>query len=545
MRPFKLTHFFLMLAVLALAVLACDGGGIVPSEPGPVSPTSPSDMPATDGETRTRLELISATVQIYGLFNQQGELVPGYVGSGTIINRNGLILTNAHVASPASQGEADLEPDALAVGLVEAEDRPPVFSYLAEVLAVDGTLDLAVIQITSSMDGDSVDPQSLDLPYVPFGDSDEVHLGDHVNIFGFPAIGGETITYTAGNVSGFTAEDQVGDRAWIKTDAAISGGNSGGLAANDSGQIIGVPTIASSGAAGDITDCRVVQDTNGDGQLTNQDTCIPIGGFINGLRPVNLALPLIKAAQSGQQYSSPFGSLEVTSSGSGKESFTNLTWYAVSGGSDCVLGETVNSYPSNSEAVAAVFNFSDMTDGQEWAEAWTVDGTELYSGKYAWNQGDSGESYTCIYSSEGALPDGNYHLQLFAGPDLPLLAESNVVVGDGTGGTTKPSTARGVTLSGKITDADTGKPIPDALVFVLKPGVLYDQWSQANYPEKDVYTYTSSDARGDYVMPIRVERNVSYTVVAGAKGYYDAAGDGLMWTDTDPANYQLDITLSK
>lgn len=144
-----------------------------------------------------------------------------------------------------------------------------------------------------------IDPSSLNLPYVQLGNSDSVHVGDTINIFGFPAIGGNTITFTKGIVSGFSSEDQLGDRAWIKTDATISGGNSGGLAADANGHIIGVPTIAAASRDTETSDCRQVQDTNGDGTVDQNDSCVPIGGFLNGIRPVNLAQPLIDAALAG------------------------------------------------------------------------------------------------------------------------------------------------------------------------------------------------------------------------------------------------------
>lgn len=50
---------------------------------------------------------------------------------------------------------------------------------------------------------------------------------------------------------------------------------------------------------GDVTDCRQIQDTNKDGTVDQNDSCIPIGGFINALRPIELAKPLIQAAQAG------------------------------------------------------------------------------------------------------------------------------------------------------------------------------------------------------------------------------------------------------
>src|SRR5690606_30985477 len=105
-----------------------------------------------------------------------------------------------------------------------------------------------------------------------------VEIGDDLYILGYPAIGGDTITFTRGLVAGFTGDSQLGTRAWIKTDAAISGGNSGGLAANAAGQLIGVPTIAGVGEdQEEIVDCRPVRDTNRDGVIDDNDDCVPLG----------------------------------------------------------------------------------------------------------------------------------------------------------------------------------------------------------------------------------------------------------------------------
>jgi hypothetical protein len=121
-----------------------------------------------------------------------------------------------------------------------------------------------------------------------------------VTILGYPGIGGETITLTSGEVSGFTAESNVGKRAFIKTSATIAGGNSGGMALNALGELIGIPTQVGSGGDADIVDCRPLADTNRDGSVDENDTCIPTGGFINALRPVKLAMTLINAAAEGR-----------------------------------------------------------------------------------------------------------------------------------------------------------------------------------------------------------------------------------------------------
>jgi S1-C subfamily serine protease len=193
----------------------------------------------------------------------------------------------------------------LVVLLTKRSDHPPVPTYIAEVLVASDALDLAILRVKSDLSGKPVDPDSLELPFVEQGDSDELEIAMNINIFGYPGIGGNTITFTSGNVSGFDSEKGVKGRAWIKTDAAISGGNSGGTSVDDNGKLIGVPTRIFSNKEGQSVDCRRLADTNGDGQIDEDDTCIPVGGFINALRPVNLAKPLFEEARSGKTNPDP------------------------------------------------------------------------------------------------------------------------------------------------------------------------------------------------------------------------------------------------
>ena len=237
-----------------------------------------------------------AVVQITTLFYEDDELVIGWGGSGSLISPDGLILTNAHVVLP----DRYFPVDKLLVSLTIQEDHPPQAMYYAEVLQADATLDVAVIRITTDLDDNPVDRPSLDLPYVALGDPGDLTLGDQITILGYPDIGGKTITLTRGEVSGFTAESGRGDRAFIKTSATIAGGNSGGLASDDTGSLIGIPTQLGYGGDDQYIDCRVLADTNRDGVVDDNDNCVPTGGFINALRPVDLALPLIEAARRGE-----------------------------------------------------------------------------------------------------------------------------------------------------------------------------------------------------------------------------------------------------
>ncbi len=238
-----------------------------------------------------------AVVEIQALVNYDGELVQAWWGSGTIISADGLILTNAHVISSTK----NFDVVDLLVAMTIQPDQPPEPRYYAKVMQVDQNLDIAVIRIETDLNRMPVDRVALVLPYVPMGDSDALKLNDELIILGYPGIGGQTITLTDGRVGGFTYEEGYGSRAFVKTSATIAGGNSGGLAANSNGEIIGIPTQMGYGGDDQYADCRRLVDTNEDGVVDESDTCIPTGGFINALRPIKLAMPFIEAARNGEE----------------------------------------------------------------------------------------------------------------------------------------------------------------------------------------------------------------------------------------------------
>ncbi|GAB4523140.1 MAG: hypothetical protein Fur0018_05730 [Anaerolineales bacterium] len=259
----------------------------------PINQSSPGGLPNDAPLGSVPYE---AVVQIIAMVDLNGHTEEGWSGSGTLLTPDGLILTNAHVAL----SDKYYHVQALKIALTTNQDRPPEARFYAEVMQADEALDIAVLRITTDLDGNPVNSADLHLPYVPLGNSDELNLGDAITILGYPGIGGATITLTRGDVSGFTSESGRGNRAFIKTSATIAGGNSGGLAANASGYLIGIPTQLGYGGEDQYVDCRVLADTNRDGRIDENDNCVPTGGFINALRPVNLARPLIEAAQRGE-----------------------------------------------------------------------------------------------------------------------------------------------------------------------------------------------------------------------------------------------------
>ena len=225
-----------------------------------------SNLPALDPVPETGKggvgDVMKSVVQIVALKkSMMGGLSSAWTGSGTIVHPQGIILTNCHVANPRAMGQPGASADRMGISITEASDRAPALSFFAEVVAYDPNLDLAVMRIVCDVKGRRV--PRLDLPAVALGDSDSLELGDRISIFGYPGIGGETVTFTSGNVSGFSKERGVrSNRAWIKTDATIAGGNSGGTAVNTDGFLVGIPTQAAAGTGVTPVDARPVLDTN-------------------------------------------------------------------------------------------------------------------------------------------------------------------------------------------------------------------------------------------------------------------------------------------
>jgi putative serine protease PepD len=234
-------------------------------------PSAGGDDPTGDGDTLAQLtgdELDTAkasTVLIVG--ESHLAIDPSYEaawsGSGSIISEDGLILTNAHVATPEDPAIVDYyqtppeqvlaNPEQLTIAVTDPETGAVEPAYLAEVVASDGELDASVLQIVADLDGNEVD--DLDLPAIPVGDSDGVELADPVTVLGFPAIArsdvsapSETITVTDGKIS--TILDDVQE---FDTTARISGGNSGGMAIDNDAQLIGVPTKIRGDGIGEVS----------------------------------------------------------------------------------------------------------------------------------------------------------------------------------------------------------------------------------------------------------------------------------------------------
>lgn len=482
---------------------------------------------------------LSAVVQVVALRQAfLGNMSAAWTGSGTVVDPSGIILTNCHVANPRAMGMPSPPADRLAIAITTRSDEPPALTYFAEIVVQSPELDLAVLKITSDVKGKSV--RGLNLPAIPLGDSDRLELADNLAIFGYPGIGGETVTFTSGSVAGFTSQANVNARrAWIKTDATIAGGNSGGTAINHNGHLVGVPTQAAAGTNVTPVDARPVVDTNRDGRIDHRDTPMAIGGFINGLRPVNLAKPLLKQAGvkvsgAGSRTSVPMervgrpqappsaprraapaeGARGGTPQRASSAAFSNLVF------SSRVTrdGRPINPsdvIPAGAKTIYVTFDFSGMRQGTAWSQVWALNGNPILNQPGKWEDGGRGRKTLSLKNNKG-LPEGEYHLVLTARNQI--VAEGKVVVGRAVNDTDTE-------IAGQVVDGGTGRGIAEALVIALKPGVRVRDFVRLQSKEM-AFTSARTDRNGAFTFPEQLPKGQAYGLVVVARGYKDLVVEG-------------------
>ena len=288
----------LLAGVGALVVLALltrgNTGGVTPS---------PSWKPAlADGGVWQ-----SAVKVAWFAEDADGELIGCGGGSGGLVGEIDQVLTNEHVVND-SENEGDCAEAKLYVGYPVEPTGVYFVWWLGTVRGVNEFTDLALVDVdmTAAAVVDSSDyPASIVLGHtwpVFAVASKEPIIGAPISIYSYPGIGGPSMTFTAGYVAGWAwasySEKEVaemsaswvasynadpdGYRDFLKIDATISGGSSGSSVLSAAGEIVGVIVIAGSSTQIEPTDCRPLADTNGDGSIDDTDSCVPVGGFING-----------------------------------------------------------------------------------------------------------------------------------------------------------------------------------------------------------------------------------------------------------------------
>ncbi|MBO7100902.1 MAG: trypsin-like peptidase domain-containing protein [Bacteroidales bacterium] len=239
---------FVFIATLATVMQSC---AQTPEQPATTTVVQQPTMPAErltltdftdvasatiDGVVHIKTEMTQLTPlyqSFFGFIIQQGVQRQTYsaYGSGVIITSDGYILTNNHVVQDAER---------ITVTLNDRRELP------ARLVGNDPATDLAVIKV-----------ESEGLTYIPFGNSDQVRVGEPVLAIGNPF--NLTSTVTSGIISAKARNMHIIENprttetpleSFLQTDAAVNSGNSGGALVNSQAQLVGIVTAIASGKTG-------------------------------------------------------------------------------------------------------------------------------------------------------------------------------------------------------------------------------------------------------------------------------------------------------
>src|SRR5262245_39701471 len=194
-----------------------------------------------------------------------------YRGSAVVVRSDGIVVTNYHVIYDP---ESHKIYEAIYLQLLgEKENAAPAVMYRLEVALLDRLRDLALLRVVEA-DGKKSAGMKLNLASIELGDEKKLELLDDLVVIGFPEKGGSSATLSDGVVQGIDLKG-----GWIKTDARLLHGNSGGAAVNSQGRLIGIAT-------------KVVSDE------TESNVTL---GLIGYLRSVNLVRQMVGKLQETER----------------------------------------------------------------------------------------------------------------------------------------------------------------------------------------------------------------------------------------------------
>lgn len=184
-------------------------------------------------ETRALVSQATASIGLILVRNSTDGQGPRPRGSAVVVRRDGIVATNSHVITNDRTGSFY---DEIIFSLSRDDAISSPTRYRLKPVLINKEYDLALLRVASDAAGNPIG-SSFVFPAIEIADSNKIKLLEDLFIIGFPEKGGSTVTISRGVVEG---RDVLGN--WIKTDARIIHGNSGGAAVNSEGKLIGVPT---------------------------------------------------------------------------------------------------------------------------------------------------------------------------------------------------------------------------------------------------------------------------------------------------------------
>jgi S1-C subfamily serine protease len=277
------------LPAVAVCILAAGASGEQSTNRGSVSP-----------EARAQVRQAIASIGLISVRNtNEANLAPRPRGSAVVVRSDGVLVTNYHVITNPRTSRTY---DEIFLNLMSDTDIASSDRYRLKPLLIKKEYDLALLCVAADEAGDPI-PKSFTFPTIEMGDSKKVRVLEDLFIIGFPEKGGSSITVNRGVVEG---RDILAN--WIKTDARVIHGNSGGAAVDGEGRLIGIPTKV-------VADEQPV-DKDGDGFPDDSRRY----GAVGFLRPSHLVIEMIAQLNVGDT-----ANTQPPSAPKGTESSTLIT----------------------------------------------------------------------------------------------------------------------------------------------------------------------------------------------------------------------------
>lgn len=237
-------------------------------------------------EARAQVRQAIASIGLISVRNSNDpNLAPRPRGSAVVVRSDGVLVTNYHVINIPKTSRSYDEIFLNLMGDGDTASSPA--RYRLKPLLISKEYDLALLRVESDAAGNPV-PKSFTFPSIEMGDSRKIKVLEDLFIIGFPEKGGSTITVNPGVVEG---KDILAN--WIKTDARVIHGNSGGAAVDSEGRLIGIPTKV-------VADEQPV-DRDGDGFPDASRRY----GAVGFLRPSHLVAEMIAQLNDGNSTNQP------------------------------------------------------------------------------------------------------------------------------------------------------------------------------------------------------------------------------------------------
>ncbi|HEX2686227.1 MAG TPA: trypsin-like peptidase domain-containing protein, partial [Kofleriaceae bacterium] len=195
-----------------------------------------------------------STVMVVAADIVDGRLRARGGGSGVIVGRDGSILTNYHVIHDKNGRLHDV----FVIGRFSEQDKAPQLHCAGKPSRSKllRELDLALLKCDLDLDGRSWNPTSGHATWatLPQARTADIKMGQRIWVLGYPDVGGGGLTLSEGEALGWSGVDGATGKDFLKTDAAIRHGNSGGPVVDDAGRLIGIASAVRTkqNAAGDV-----------------------------------------------------------------------------------------------------------------------------------------------------------------------------------------------------------------------------------------------------------------------------------------------------